>query len=77
MTSRGFNETDFEKVVDLFDRAVDLSVTIYKESGTKKLSDYKNYVNGIIGTDERVLGLKKEVTEFTNGFEFVPWPNSD
>jgi len=74
MTSRGFAEEDFEKVVDLFDRAVNLAAEMKKESKTKKLADFKNWVAENAAKDERIVSLKKEVNEFTSGFEFVPWP---
>jgi len=74
MTSRGFNEQDFEKVVDLFDRGVNIATEFKNESQTKKLSDFKKYVAEVGESDERVIKLKKEVTEFARGFEFVPWP---
>jgi len=74
MTSRGFSEEDFESVVEFFDKGVNIAAEIKKESKTKKLNDFKKYVAEVGQSDERVIQLKKDVTEFTRKFEFVPWP---
>merc|ERR1711915_518746 len=66
LTSRGFKEDDFIKVVDMIDEAVDIAKFVQGKS--KKLKDFK----GVLDTDEEVIGkcteLKSRVNEFASKF---------
>ena len=73
ISARGFNFKDIEKMVDLIDRAVELCATMSKESGEKSFEEFKEYVNSIEDTDERIQSLKKEVIGFVSPFFIVPW----
>jgi len=66
LTSRGFKEDDFIKVVDMIDEAVDIAKFVQGKS--KKLKDFKE----VLDTDEEVIGkcteLKSRVNEFASKF---------
>jgi len=66
LTSRGFKEDDFVKVVDLLDEAVDIAKTVQGKS--KKLKEFKE----VLATDpqiiERCSTLKSKVIEYASTF---------
>jgi len=66
LTSRGFKENDFLKVVDLLDEAVDIAKTV--QSKSKKLKEFKE----VLGSDAQVLescsALRGKVVEFASTF---------
>lgn len=66
LTSRGFKEADFERVVDFIDRAVAIAKTIQAKGG--KLADFSRHMR----TDPEVVNscdtLRKEVVEWSQGF---------
>ena len=66
LTSRGFTEENFVKVVDMIDEAVDIAKTVQGKS--KKLKDFK----AVLETDEEVskqcLELKSRVNQFASQF---------
>ena len=66
LTSRGFKEENFIKVVDMIDEAVDIAKFVQGKS--KKLKDFKE----VLDTDEQVIGkcaeLKSRVNEFASKF---------
>lgn len=63
LTSRGFSESDFEKVAEFLHRIVQLSVEAQANSG-KKLADFVKAVEG----SPKLATLKKEVEEFASKF---------
>jgi len=65
LTTRGFTEKDFEKVAELLDRVVKISVDVQAKSG-KKLTDFTN----ILESSEELKAVKKEVEEFASTFGF-------
>jgi len=66
LTSRGFKENDFLKVVDLLDEAVDIAKKV--QSKSKKLKEFKE----VLGSDAQVLescsALRGKVVEFASTF---------
>jgi len=65
LTTRGFKEKDFEKVVDFLDRTVKIALKIQEKSGKslkKFKQEFKNYPELQI--------LKKEINDFASTFEF-------
>lgn len=72
LTSRGFVETDFEKVVDLIDEAV--AIADHVKGATKKLKDFNEMLDADAGVKSRCQQLKSKVTEFASKF---PMPGFD
>jgi len=66
LTSRGFVESDFTKVVDLIDEAVELAREV--KSKTKKLKDYNEYLGADEATGARCADLKARVNSFASQF---------
>ncbi|KAI8343280.1 serine hydroxymethyltransferase [Chlamydoabsidia padenii] len=64
MTSRGFKEEDFVKVVNYIDRAVTIAINIQKSTSSKLLKDFKAACDG----NKDIDALKKEITEFSSQF---------
>ena len=65
LTTRGFKENDFEKVIDFLDRAVQIALKIQEKSGKslkKFKQEFENYPELQI--------LKKEINDFASTFEF-------
>ncbi|PWW77138.1 SHMT-domain-containing protein [Tuber magnatum] len=73
MTTRGFSESDFEKVAGIVDRAVNISKDFNAAVEGKKLKDYFDKLgNG--DTVPELVQLKKEVAEWAADFP-LPWSN--
>ena len=68
LTTRGFVESDFEKVGDLIDRVICLSQRVQEKSG-KKLKDFKEELH--INHQNKLEELKDEVNQFAEKFEFI------
>jgi len=66
LTSRGFDEQDFEKVVVLLDKAVAIAGDV--KSKTDKLKDFKEFIEKDSATIEKMNSLRKEVEEFAIKF---------
>ena len=65
LTTRGFKENDFERVIDFLDRAVQIALKIQEKSGKslkKFKKEFENYPELQI--------LKKEINDFASTFEF-------
>lgn len=45
MTTRGFDEKEFDKVADLLDEGVQLASTLLQENQFDTLKEFKDYVN--------------------------------
>jgi len=65
LTSRGFKEADFEKIIDFLDRVVKISVSIQEAHG-KKLQDFV----AALPNNAELKALKAEVEAFANSFPF-------
>jgi glycine hydroxymethyltransferase len=72
LTSRGFDEKDFEKVVDFLDKAVAIAVEV--KSKTDKLKDFKEFLEKDEKTIEQLKNLRQEVEAFSSKF---PMPGFD
>jgi len=66
LTSRGFKEGDFVKVVDLLDEAVDIAKSV--QSKSKKLKEFKEVLSSDPQVTERCSSLKGRVVEFASTF---------
>ena len=65
LTTRGFKENDFRKVVDFIDRVIQIAIKIQNESG-KKLKKFIEKIND----DKDLNEIKKEINNFAINFEF-------
>ncbi|XP_076437509.1 serine hydroxymethyltransferase, mitochondrial-like [Babylonia areolata] len=66
LTSRGFKEADFDRVVDLLDRGVHIAVNVQKH--TKNLKEFKAYVLENAEAVSQLEALKAEVQSFAKDF---------
>jgi glycine hydroxymethyltransferase len=67
LTTRGFNEEDFERVADLVDRGVKIAADLKARTPQPaKLKDFKAFVKS--QTFPEIEQLKKEVNEFALSF---------
>ncbi|CAG5115496.1 unnamed protein product, partial [Candidula unifasciata] len=66
LTSRGFKESDFEKVVELFDKGVQISLRVKQK--TKTLKDFKAHLLEDGDTQRELSTLKEEVMAFARTF---------
>jgi len=66
LTSRGFGEEDFTRVIDLVDEAVDIAKSV--QSKSKKLKDFKDVLNTDETAIQRCEELKSRVSEFASKF---------
>ena len=72
LTSRGFSEENFIKVVDMIDEAVDIAKTVQGKS--KKLKDFKEVLETDEAVNKQCRELKGRVNEFASTF---PMPGHD
>ncbi len=66
LTSRGFVESDFEKVVDLIDEAVGIAQDVKNQ--TKKLKDYNDCLNHDVAVKSKCDELRSKVVDFASAF---------
>eukprot|EP00899_Mesostigma_viride_P015136 jgi/Mesvir1/23623/Mv18299-RA.1 len=74
LTSRGFVESDFDKVVDFFHRAVGITQKISKQTGPK-LKDFKDYLDA--NPQPEIAQLKKEVEDFASAFPTIGFEKAE
>jgi glycine hydroxymethyltransferase len=75
LTTRGFDERDFERVAEFIDRAVQIAKDIKANTpGEAKLKDFVAYANAEGPGREDVRALKDEVERFASAF---PMPGVD
>jgi glycine hydroxymethyltransferase len=72
LTSRGFKEADFEKVVDFIDEAVQIASEAKRQ--TKKLKDYNDFLDSDSVMQAKCKSLKSRVIAFAETF---PMPGFD
>ena len=81
MTTRGFNENDFERVADIVDRAVTIAIRINKaarkaaeERGEKSPGKVKLFMEhlGDGETDPEIVQLRSEVEDWVGTYP-LPW----
>jgi len=65
LTSRGFKEKDFVKVVEFIDNVIQIALDIQIQSGVK-LVDFVNMME----SNSELLNIKKNINDFANSFEF-------
>jgi len=66
LTSRGFTEENFVKVVDMIDEAVDIAKTVQGKS--KKLKEFKEVLETDPAVTEQCAELKSRVNQFASQF---------
>merc|ERR1712117_791556 len=66
MTTRGLREEDFRKVAHLIDKAI--AIALPAKEKTKKLKDFKEFVDSDAETVKMCNALRKEVNEFSLAF---------
>jgi len=66
LTTRGFKESDFEKVVDLLDKGVQLAIQAQKS--TKTLKQFKAFLLEDVEMQQQISVLKEEVQDFAKDF---------
>ncbi|XP_040572043.1 serine hydroxymethyltransferase, mitochondrial [Lepeophtheirus salmonis] len=66
MTSRGFKESEFAQVADFLDEAVQIAIDV--KSKTKKLKDFKGFLEDDVKTAELLKDLKKRVNDFSSSY---------
>jgi len=81
MTTRGFSENDFERVADIIDRAVTITLRLDKaakkaaeekgEANPRRLKFFLDYV-GDGSSDPEIVQLKSEVADWVGTYPF-PW----
>ena len=70
MTSRGFEEKDYEKVAEFLKRAVDITIKINSTAGGKKVSDFTKALAGKSWTE--IEELRKDVSALATAFPSIP-----
>ncbi|KAJ1831447.1 glycine hydroxymethyltransferase shm1 [Coemansia sp. RSA 2711] len=70
LTSRGFKESDFERVGDLLHRTVEIALELQKQAGSKLLKDFM----AVAVKSQEIAALQKEVEAFATSF---PMPGFD
>ena len=70
LTSRGFDEKDFEQVAEFFDRGVAIAEAIRKQTGTK-IKDFKSALDNGAGPFPELVKLNKDVTDFARTFPTI------
>jgi len=71
LTSRGFEEADFAKVAEFFDRAVSIAVNLKATEQGKKLKGFKEMCAVGPSVDPELEALRDEVMEFACTFPTV------
>ncbi|RUS70850.1 hypothetical protein EGW08_021388 [Elysia chlorotica] len=66
LTTRGFKEADFARVVDLLDAGVQIAIKAHKS--TKTLKDFKAFVVQDPAIQKEISALKEEVMGFAKSF---------
>jgi len=65
LTTRGFKEEDFIKVVEFIDSVIKIALDIQKQSGAK-LTDFVKMME----SNSELLDIRKHINDFANTFEF-------
>eukprot|EP00887_Chlorella_sp_A99_P008197 scaffold12.g8197.t1 len=74
LTSRGFVETDFNKVAEFVDRGVQITQQLKQQTGPK-LKDFREYLNA--ETPPALAALREEVEEFSKQFPSIGFERAD
>ena len=73
LTSRGFKEADFEKTVELIDKAVIIAKEIQSRGG--KLKEFNSFLANDPEINDKCSALKKEVNDFAITFDMPGFDN--
>ena len=65
LTSRGFKEKDFVKVVEFIDSVIQIALEIQTQSGAKLVDFVK-----LMETNSELIDIRKKINNFANTFEF-------
>lgn len=68
LTTRGLSESDFDKVADFVHRGVNITLDIQKRAGSKKLVDFKKYLESHADELSELKQLKEDVIKFAEQF---------
>lgn len=68
MTTRGFTQKEFMKVVDFFDEGIQIAQKISKINKLATLQQFKDYVNKNWMNIKGIVNLKNKVNEFTRKY---------
>lgn len=77
LTSRGFNEDDFAKVAEFFDRAVSIAIKLNGTEKGKKLKDFKEMCAVGPSVDPELHALRHDVMDFACSFPTVGFDESE
>ncbi|CAL1536765.1 unnamed protein product [Lymnaea stagnalis] len=66
LTTRGFKEKDFERVIDLLDKGV--QITVQAQQQTKTLKEFKAFVVENEDLQKKIKALKEEVMDLAKNF---------
>jgi len=77
LTSRGFEEADFVKVAEFFDRAVDIAYQLSQTEQGKKLKGFREMCSVGPTVHPALEQLRTEVQQFASSFPTVGFEESD
>jgi glycine hydroxymethyltransferase len=75
MTSREFKESEFVKVIELFDKAVDIGIAAKNKAAKATLEEFKNVTANDSEIIKRISGLLEEVEHFSKGYPMPGLPD--
>ena len=70
MTTRGFKEQEFKKVVDLIHKAIEIALHIQTQVPGPKFAEFKKVLGNGEGVQE-IQELKKEIVDWTKEFPVI------
>ena len=68
LTSRNMVEADFKIIAGFLDDAINMAVWVENKCGSKKLVDFKKYINTDDTCKEKLNKLRGKVTEFAKQY---------
>lgn len=68
LTTRTFNEEDFEKVADFIHEGIEIALDVQRKQETKLMKEYKEILHNDAGIQYRISDLGKRVTDFALSF---------
>ncbi len=71
LTTRGFDEGDFVRVAEYFDRAVNIAVRLKDTEGGRKMKGFRDMCAAGPSVDPDLVILRKEVSDFASAFPTV------
>ncbi|CAG8439173.1 7426_t:CDS:10 [Ambispora leptoticha] len=76
MTTRGLVESDFEKITEFIDRAVQIAIDANKKVKGTKLRDFKEYLRDNASSEPRIEEIKQDVIRFSKSFPAIGFDES-